>query len=242
RAALALAVPGGPAEQLGHHHPRVCPSGQGVGVIAVGPELVVVRTEGLGGPDRDRLLPDVQVAEAVDFSLLVGLCGPFLEAPDQVHLPVHRQELVLGELRCHAAGLHIDSSPGFPRDPGMARRGARFTGFQASAGSSARCGTTLTLGASVDTRPECPVATSTTSASGNVSRKSFTWPGSLSKAATTLPSEASRACADRLNASSLTDGSSGFIQSWPPAPGNGKPNRRRTSSVPGRIRSGRAVR
>src|SRR5262249_23487240 len=144
---------------------------------------------------------------------LVGLRGPFLEAPDQVHLPVHRQELVLGELRCHAAGLHIETSPSFPRDPGMARRGARFTGFQASVGSSARCATTLTRAASVDTRPEGAAATSTTSASGNVSRKSLTWPGSLSKAATSLPSEARRACADRLNASSVTDGSSGFIQS-----------------------------
>jgi hypothetical protein len=86
------------------------------------------------------------------------------------------------------------------------------------------------------------VATSTTSASGNVCRKSFTWPGSLSNAATRRPSEAIRAWAERLKSSSPMDGSSGFIHSATPPPGSGKPKRRSTSSVPGRIRSGRAVR
>ncbi len=167
RAALALAVPGGLAEQLGHDHPRVGAAGQRVAVIAVGAELVVVRAERLGGADRDRLLADVEVAEAVDLALGVGLRCPLLEPADEVHVPVHREQECLSRYA------------GAMRRPSISARGRFFQAITACRGAARssqvfwRLGLDrqvrdrrVTPGSSVDTRPEWPVATSTTSASG----------------------------------------------------------------------------
>jgi TPP-dependent pyruvate/acetoin dehydrogenase alpha subunit len=49
-------------------------------------------------PDGDRFLADVEVAEAADQPQPVELPSPFLEAPDQKHLAIELQEIVLGRL------------------------------------------------------------------------------------------------------------------------------------------------
>jgi hypothetical protein len=112
--------------------PGVRAARQGVGVIAVRAELVVIGAERLGGADRDGLLPDVQMAEAVDLPLLVALRRAFLEAPDEVHLPVHRQELVLRVLGAMAGGGISSRAPIFQGIRALPRRGDAFSAFQAS--------------------------------------------------------------------------------------------------------------
>ena len=59
-----------------------------------------------------------------DLPQAVRLPRALLEAPDEVHLPVHRQEQVLGVLRCHGGAVHIELRPDFPRDSGHCRGAA----------------------------------------------------------------------------------------------------------------------
>ncbi len=87
RAALAPAAARGLAEQLGHDGARADPARQRVAVLAVGAGDVVVRAQGREAADRDRLLPDVEVAEAADLAEAVGLAGLLLEVADEHHLP-----------------------------------------------------------------------------------------------------------------------------------------------------------
>ena len=63
-AALALAVAGGLAVQLGHHAAHLAALGDDVAVAAVGAGDVVVVVEGGAHADRHRLLAQVQVHEA----------------------------------------------------------------------------------------------------------------------------------------------------------------------------------
>ena len=64
-------------------------------VVAVGRDDVVLGLEGGDGADGDRLLPDVEVEEAADLALRVGLRRRLLHAPDGQHLAVVAGELGL---------------------------------------------------------------------------------------------------------------------------------------------------
>ena len=70
-------------------------------VLAVGRQHVVVRADGLVGANGHGLLADVEVAEAGDLAEAVRLAGALLETPDEVHLPVHREELLTREVESH---------------------------------------------------------------------------------------------------------------------------------------------
>ena len=82
----------GPAEQLAHHARGVRALGQGVAVAAVGAGHVIVVGEVAAYAGGDGLLADVQVQEAADLALRVGLGRGLLEAADEEHFSVHREE------------------------------------------------------------------------------------------------------------------------------------------------------
>ena len=68
RAALALRASRCLAEQFGHDRARRHAAGQRLPVFAVGADHVVVGTQRGERADRDRFLPDIEVAEAADLS------------------------------------------------------------------------------------------------------------------------------------------------------------------------------
>jgi hypothetical protein len=85
RAALAAAVPGVTAGQLGEHQAEVRALGDGVGVRAVPADHVVVAVERRAGADGDALLADAEVQQALQLPLGVQLGDLLLERPDPPH-------------------------------------------------------------------------------------------------------------------------------------------------------------
>src|SRR5262249_15726403 len=69
------------------------PPGQGVAVVAVVGDQVVVGAHLAYGADPDRLLADVEVEEAADLPLDVELGAALLEPSDEQHLAVEGQRL-----------------------------------------------------------------------------------------------------------------------------------------------------
>ena len=86
RPALALGGTRGLAEQLGHDRARRHAASQRVPVLAVGADDVVVRSQRGDTAYRDRLLPDVEMAETADLAEAVGFAGLLLEPADEHHL------------------------------------------------------------------------------------------------------------------------------------------------------------
>ena len=125
RAALALGAAGGLAVELGHERLGVHPDGDGVAVIAVRRDDVVVRAHQGAGADGDRLLADVKVEEAADLLRLIGAEAALFETPDAHHLAM-QLDLVL------ARQLRVDRSRGVIRAAGGGGRafglgsGSRF--------------------------------------------------------------------------------------------------------------------
>ena len=114
RAALAPGAARHLAQQFRHARPGRHAPGQGVAVIAIGRDQIVVFPEHADRTDRHGLLPAVLVEEAADLvALLVEHLRPFLEPADQHHLaepdqglrPVHDRFGFGLHLR------HINSTP-----------------------------------------------------------------------------------------------------------------------------------
>ncbi len=82
------------AEQLRHHRPRRSALGQAMAMFAVGRDHVVLVVQAMDGPDCDRFLTGVEMAEAGDLAAGVHLGHFVLETPDQNHAPVQVQQLV----------------------------------------------------------------------------------------------------------------------------------------------------
>src|SRR5205823_2222551 len=102
RATLALGAAGRLAEQLGHHGGGRHAPRQGLTMLTVRRDHVVVVPQGRERPDRDGLLPDVEMAEPADLAERVRLGGLLLEATDQEHLAQHASpQLRLG------GGAHV---------------------------------------------------------------------------------------------------------------------------------------
>ena len=101
RAALALGIAGAAPGQLGHDPARVHVADQHVAVVAVAGDHAVARLQRVLDADRDRLLADIEVAEAADQAHAVELAGLLLEAADQQHLAIVAEQLPrrLGPLR-----------------------------------------------------------------------------------------------------------------------------------------------
>ena len=86
--------------ELGHDALGVEAHDQHVAVVAIAGDLGVLallRRHGDAGDDR--FLADIEVAEAADQPHAIHLAGLLLEAPDQQHVAIGLELLVLGELR-----------------------------------------------------------------------------------------------------------------------------------------------
>ena len=94
RAALALAAPRRLAQQLGHDDARLHTFQDGVAVLAVAADDVILRAQRGDDAHAAGLLPDVEVQEAADPAERVFLGGLVLEATDQRHLVVHVEQLL----------------------------------------------------------------------------------------------------------------------------------------------------
>ena len=104
RTALAAAIAGLLAEQLGEHAVDGGALGEAVPVAAMGRGDVVVPPQRLACADCDRLLTDVEVREAGHLRAAIEVVHRLLERADPDHLRVHPQR-----------GVGRDSEPGFRR-------------------------------------------------------------------------------------------------------------------------------
>ena len=102
----------GLAGQLGHHAARLHAAGQHVAMVAIGGDaLVAFLGRGLHADD-DGFLPDVKMAEATDQAHAVKLAGLFLESPDQKHVAVILEKLVLGHVWLVLLGCRLSDHAG----------------------------------------------------------------------------------------------------------------------------------
>ena len=131
RAPLALGAARRLAEQLGHARAwSIHAAGQGVAVVAVGGDDVIVVAEHADRTDGHRLLAAVLVEEAADRPLLVHHLRPLFEPADQQHLSQPSERLVARDQRLgfglhlrHLDGLLGDSWAGRPPMVIAGRRG-----------------------------------------------------------------------------------------------------------------------
>ena len=98
-APLPLADAGRLAEQLRHHPPRLGAADDGLGMLPVGGEDVVVPVQRRGGADRHRLLAAVEVEKTGDVPLGVLLGARLLEFAAEHHLLVQLQQFMVGQDR-----------------------------------------------------------------------------------------------------------------------------------------------
>ena len=104
RAALAFRAAGLFAEHFRHALVHAHADGEGVAVVAVGGDEVVIRPAERDGADGDGFLADVEVEEAADFAALVVFQAGLLEAADADHLgkqldfPLRGERLVDGRV------------------------------------------------------------------------------------------------------------------------------------------------
>ena len=92
--ALGAADPADLAAQLGEQGPGVGAAGEGVPVVAVGGDDVVVGAQQAHRAHAHRFLPDVEVEEAADLPFHVELRAALLETADEQHLLVQREGFV----------------------------------------------------------------------------------------------------------------------------------------------------
>src|SRR5207253_3380407 len=77
------------AEKFCHAGVGTGSADQGVGMIAIGGDDVIVETCGRDGAGHDCFLTDVKMTEAADFLRLILLAGALFETPDEQHQPEH---------------------------------------------------------------------------------------------------------------------------------------------------------
>src|SRR5207253_6836997 len=62
---------------------------QGVGMVAIGGDEVIVEPNSRDRAGHDRLLADVKMTKAADFLGLILLAGALFKTPDEQHQPEH---------------------------------------------------------------------------------------------------------------------------------------------------------
>src|SRR5690348_16664573 len=90
RAAKSLSAAGRLSEKFGHTRVGAGSARQGVAVIAISSNNVIVGTDGSDRADHNGFLADVEVAKAADLLRLILLARAFLETANQQH---HREHL-----------------------------------------------------------------------------------------------------------------------------------------------------
>src|SRR5262245_65520041 len=95
RATLAFAVAGLPAVQLRHHAVEIGTLGDAMAMASMRRDDPVVALKGAANADRDRLLADIAMHDAVDLPGEVVRRGALLKAPDHQHLVPHLALLVM---------------------------------------------------------------------------------------------------------------------------------------------------
>jgi len=95
--ALALGTAGDPAVELGHEGIEVHAHGNGVAVVAIRRDHLVVLLHHRAATDGDRFLADVEMKEPADLAGLVGAQAAFLEAADAHERPVKTDALLCGQ-------------------------------------------------------------------------------------------------------------------------------------------------
>jgi hypothetical protein len=73
------------SKKLRHARIRASAPGQGVPVITVSSDYVIIQPHGSDGPGHDGFLTDVKVTKSANLLRLILLAGAFLKAPDQQH-------------------------------------------------------------------------------------------------------------------------------------------------------------
>ena len=106
RPALALRATGGLAEEFGHAFIHRHADHEGVSVVAVSGDGVVVRSHEREGADGDGFLADIQMQEAAHFALLVKFQRRLLEAADAQHV-TQEGNFLLGSERRVDGGLGV---------------------------------------------------------------------------------------------------------------------------------------
>src|SRR5438067_4777740 len=149
RAALAAAVAGLLAEQLGEHPADLGSLREAVPVAAVRRRDPVLAPQRRAHADGDRLLTDVEMRQAGHLRAAVELVRLLLEEPDQRHPAVHLEREIGAELgarggQAHGATRRVsggeDSLPGEPGgSPGApSKKGVRGGDMVSPTGASRR--------------------------------------------------------------------------------------------------------
>src|SRR5262249_5653990 len=99
RSALALAVAGLPTVQLGHHAVQIGALRDAMAMAAMRRDDAVGAGERAAHADRNRLLADIAMHDAVDLAADIVGRGALLEMADRQHLPQYLALLVGGEVR-----------------------------------------------------------------------------------------------------------------------------------------------
>lgn len=94
-ATLALGAAGDFSVHFGHAGACGHAAGEGVTVVAVRGDDWVVVVEGVDGADGEGFLADVEVTEAADFGLLVGLGAAVLKLADEDHVAKELDDLLV---------------------------------------------------------------------------------------------------------------------------------------------------
>jgi len=95
--ALALADSGGLAKQFGHDPLRVGAPNNGLGVLAVGGQNVIITMQTGGSSDSHRFLPAVKMEKTGDVPLGILFGTRFLELAAESHLLIKFQQLLIGQ-------------------------------------------------------------------------------------------------------------------------------------------------
>ena len=108
--ALALAAAGGLAHQFGHHFVAAHASGQGLAMVAVVGDDVIIVAQGVDGADGDGFLAVIDMEKAFDVASRVLAFRLSLELTDELHLPVETEQIVFGQIGHIRCFQHVNSS------------------------------------------------------------------------------------------------------------------------------------
>src|SRR3954453_14831999 len=97
------------SEQLRHTGVSARPFDQGMRVVAIRRDEIIIMTRGRKSSDHDRFLPNVEMTKAADLLRLILLAGALFKAPKQQHQREHFDLVALPRLHGNHAVREIAS-------------------------------------------------------------------------------------------------------------------------------------